>query len=73
MRWQRTLLDAMAYCAGQMLATGFAPGAACAHERRAAQGQPFHALLREIETLRVEVLHPLRTSDRLDAAVHQLR
>ena len=72
-RWQQVLLDAMAYCAGQMLATGFAPELRVRMSAEQRKAQPFHALLREIETLRVEVLHPLRTSDRLDAAVHQLR
>ncbi len=72
-RWQQVLLDAMAYCAGQMLATGFAPELRVRMSTEQRKAQPFHALLREIETLRVEVLHPLRTSDRLDAAVHQLR
>ena len=72
-RWQQVLLDAMAYCAGQMLATGFAPELRVRMSAEQRKAQPFHALLREIETLRVEVLRPLRTSDRLDAAVHQLR
>jgi hypothetical protein len=28
--WERNLLDAITYCAGQILSTGFAPSCACA-------------------------------------------
>lgn len=72
-RWQAVLLDAITYCAGQMLANGFAPELRLRMSDAAREAQPFHALLREIETLRVEVLHPLRTSERQDAAVQRLR
>ena len=71
--WQRVLLDALSYCAGQMLATGFAPELRLRMSQEAREAQPFHALLREVESLRVEILHPLRTTDRLDAAVQGLR
>ncbi len=72
-QWQRALLDAITYCAGQILATGFAPELRLrmSDEERAAQ--PFHALVRDAESLRVEVLHPLRTDGRLQQAVQGLR
>ena len=39
----------------------------------AREAQPFHALIRDVESLRVEVEHPLRTGDRLQEAVQRLR
>lgn len=71
--WQRTLLDAMTYCAGQILATGFAPELRLRMSAQARGQQPFHALIRDVESLRVEVLHPLRTPERLQATAQQLR
>ena len=72
-RWQRSLLDAITYCAGQILSTGFAPELRLRMSESARDAQPFHDLIRDVESLRVEVLLPLRTTDRLDAAVLRLR
>ncbi|WP_404300745.1 site-specific recombinase [Alicycliphilus denitrificans] len=71
--WQRALLDAITYCAGQILATGFAPELRLRMSEAVRAEQPFHALLRDAESLRVEVLHPLRTGERLQQAVQGLR
>ncbi|HQQ70212.1 MAG TPA: site-specific recombinase [Alicycliphilus sp.] len=71
--WQRDLLDAISYCAGQILSTGFAPELRLRMSEAARADQPFHALLRAAESLRVEVLHPLRTDDRLQQTVQGLR
>ncbi len=72
-RWQRDLLDAMTYCAGQILSTGFAPELRLRMGAAARQAQPFHALIRDVESLRVEVLHGLRTPERLDQSAQRLR
>jgi len=72
-QWQRALLDAITYCAGQILSTGFAPEMRLRMSESAREAQPFHALIRDVESLRVEVLHALRTTDRLDEAVQRLR
>lgn len=72
-RWQRALLDAMTYCAGQILSTGFAPELRLRMTPEAREAQPFHALIRDVESLRVEVLHSLRTTDRLQATAQRLR
>ena len=72
-RWQRTLLDAMTYCAGQILSTGFAPELRLRMSESAREAQPFAALIRDVESLRVEVLHALRTPDRLNEAAQRLR
>ena len=72
-RWQRDLLDAMTYCAGQILSTGFAPELRLRMGAAARQAQPFHALIRDVESLRVEVLHGLRTPERLEQSAQRLR
>lgn len=72
-RWHKALLDAITYCAGQILSTGFAPELRLRMSEAARESQPFHALIHDVESLRVEVLHGLRTPDRLDAAVQRLR
>ena len=72
-RWQKALLDAITYCAGQILSTGFAPELRLRMSEAARDAQPFHDLIRDVESLRVEVLHGLRTPERLDAAVQRLR
>ncbi len=71
--WKQALLDAITYCAGQILSTGFAPELRLRMSDEARQAQPFHALIRDVESLRVEVLHGLRTRERLDAAAQRLR
>ena len=72
-RWHRVLLDAITYCAGQILSTGFAPELRLRMSESAREAQPFHALIRDVESLRVEVLHALRTPDRLNEAAQRLR
>lgn len=71
--WQKTVLDAITYCAGQILSTGFAPELRLRMSDAAREAQPFHALIRDVESLRVEVLHGLRTRERLDEAAQRLR
>ncbi|MGE4329918.1 site-specific recombinase [Diaphorobacter sp.] len=71
--WQCALLDAITYCAGQILSTGFAPELRLRMSQEVRDQRPFHALIRDAESLRVEVLHPLRTGDRLQEAVQRLR
>ncbi|WP_027994501.1 site-specific recombinase [Simplicispira psychrophila] len=72
-RWQKTLLDAITYCAGQILSTGFAPELRLRMSDAAREAQPFHALIRDVESLRIEVLHSLRTTDRLEETAQRLR
>lgn len=72
-RWHKALLDAITYCAGQILSTGFAPELRLRMSPAARDAQPFHALIRDVESLRVEVLHGLRTPERLQEAAQRLR
>jgi site-specific recombinase len=71
--WHRALLDAITYCAGQILSTGFAPELRLRMSQAARDAQPFHALIRDVESLRIEYLHALRTPDRLNEAAQRLR
>ena len=71
--WQHALLNAITYCAGQILANGFAPELRLRMNEDARQARPFHDLIRDTESLRVEVLHGLRTPDRLLEAEKRLR
>ncbi len=71
--WQQTLLSAITYCAGQILSTGFSPELRLRMSESARDSQPFHALIHDVENLRVEVLLALRTPDRLEAAEQRLR
>ena len=72
-RWKKTLLDAITYCAGQILSTGFAPELRLRMSDAAREAQPFHALISDIESLRIEVLHGLRTPERLQETAQRLR
>ena len=71
--WHRLLLDAITYCAGQILSAGFAPELRLRMSESARAAQPSHALIRDVESLRVEVVHALRTPDRLNEAAQRLR
>lgn len=71
--WQHALLGAITYCAGQILSTGFAPELRLRMSEEIRDAQPFHALIHDVESLRVEVLHGLRTPDRLQQAEARLR
>ena len=71
--WERNLLDAITYCAGQILSTGFAPELRLRMSEQAREEKPFHALIHDVENLRVEIMLPLRTTDRRDAAAVRLR
>lgn len=71
--WQHALLNAITYCAGQILSNGFAPELRLRMSEEARDARPFHDLIRDVESLRVEVLHGLRTPDRLNEAERRLR
>ena len=71
--WEHALLNAITYCAGQILANGFAPELRLRMSEEARDQRAFHDLIRDVESLRVEVLHGLRTTDRLEAAEKRLR
>ena len=53
--WRHALLNAITYCAGQILSTGFAPELRLRMSEEAREAQPFHALIRDVESLRAVV------------------
>lgn len=71
--WQHALINAITYCAGQILANGFSPELRLRMSEEARDSRPFHDLIRDVESLRIEVLHSLRTPDRLQEAERRLR
>jgi len=71
--WQHALLDAIVYCAGQVLSTGFAPELRLRMSTAAREAQPFHALLHDVEALRAEVRRSPRDGQALEQAAQQLR
>ena len=71
--WQHTVLDAITYCSGQILSTGFAPELRLRMSAAARDARPFHTLTRDVEALRTEVLRPDHTPAAVDAAAQQLR
>ncbi|MBQ0133445.1 MAG: recombinase, partial [Comamonas sp.] len=71
--WQQALLNAITYCAGQILSNGFSPELRLRMSEEAREARPFHDLIRDVESLRIEVLHGLRTPDRLIEAERRLR
>ena len=71
--WEHILLDAITYCAGQMLSTGYAPELRLRMSDAARQARPFHALMHDVEALRAQVLQPVRQPEAIEAALLQLR
>ena len=67
------MLDAITYCSGQILSTGFAPELRLRMSVAARDARPFHALTRDVEALRSEVLRPDANPAAVDAAAQQLR
>ncbi len=71
--WQHALLGAITYCTGQILANGFSPELRLRMSEEAREQQPFHALIHDADNLRLEVVHGLRTPERLEQAEQRLR
>jgi site-specific recombinase len=71
--WQYLLLDAITYCAGQILSTGFAPELRLRMSETAREAQPFHALIRDVEQLRRQVLAMPADPQAVEQAAQQLR
>ena len=71
--WRHALLGAITYCAGQILANGFSPELRLRMSEEAREEQPFHALIHDVESFRIEFVHGVRTPERLELAEHRLR
>ncbi len=55
--WQGLILNAITYCAGQILASGFTPELRLRMSGSAQNTQPFYALISHMEDLRKAILH----------------
>ena len=71
--WEHILLDAITYCAGQILSTGYAPELRLRMSAAAREARPFHALMHDVEALRAQVLQPVRDPSAIEAAAQGLR
>ena len=71
--WRHALLGAITYCAGQILANGFSPELRLRMSEEAREEQPFHALIHDVESVRIEFVHGVRTPERLEQAEQRLR
>ena len=71
--WRHALLGAITYCAGQILANGFSPELRLRMREEAREEQPFHALIHDVESFRIEFVHGVRTPERLEQAEQRLR
>ena len=71
--WRHALLGAITYCAGQILANGFSPELRLRMSEEAREEQPFHALIHDVESFRIEFVHGVRTPERLEQAEQRLR
>jgi len=71
--WEHILLDAITYCAGQMLSTGYAPELRLRMSAAAREARPFHALMHDVEALRTQVLQPVRDPAAIESAAQGLR
>ena len=71
--WEHILLDAITYCAGQMLSTGYAPELRLRMSAAAREARPFHALMHDVEALRAQVLQPVRDPAAIESAAQGLR
>jgi len=71
--WQHTLLDAITYCAGQVVATGFSPELRLRMADAAREARPFQGVMMDVEWVRAEVLRRPRDPQALADAVQQLR
>ncbi len=55
--WQHLVLNALTYCAGQILASGFTPELRLRMSGSAQNTQPFYSLISHVEDLRKAMLH----------------
>jgi len=71
--WQRELLEAINYCAGQIRAAGFAAELRQRMSAPSRQTQPFHELASDVEALRAAFVATPREPQEVDAAAQRLR
>ncbi|MDM0117058.1 site-specific recombinase [Variovorax sp. J22R133] len=67
-RWRESLLDAVTYCASQVVAAGFSPELRLRMNDTVREARPFHVLLNHLDDLRDEAMRTPVNEEALQAA-----
>lgn len=67
-RWRHTVMDAVTYCASQVVATGFSPELRLRMSPELVAARPFHALMADLDGLREQMFAQPRDEAALQAA-----
>jgi len=67
-RWRHTVMDAVTYCASQVVAAGFSPELRLRMSAELGATRPFHALMADLDHLREQVLAQPCDEEALQAA-----
>ncbi|MEJ8847031.1 site-specific recombinase [Variovorax rhizosphaerae] len=67
-RWQHDILDAITFCASQVVATGFSAELRNGMDETGRESEPFHHLMPDLDALREEVVREPRNPEALQAA-----
>ncbi|WP_422823857.1 site-specific recombinase [Variovorax robiniae] len=67
-RWQHSVLDAITFCASQVVATGFSAELRAGMSGSLRESEPFHQLMPDLDALREELVRQPRDPETLQAA-----
>ncbi|MGJ7614484.1 MULTISPECIES: site-specific recombinase [unclassified Variovorax] len=67
-RWRHTVMDAVTYCASQVVAAGFAPELRLRMSAELGAARPFHSLMADLDELREQMFAPPCNEEALQAA-----
>jgi site-specific recombinase len=67
-RWRHTVMDAVTYCASQVVAAGFSPELRLRMSAELGAARPFHALMADLDHLREQMFLQPRDEDALQGA-----
>jgi site-specific recombinase len=67
-RWRHTVMDAVTYCASQVVAAGFSPELRLRMSAELGAARPFHSLMADLDELREQMFAQPRNDEALQAA-----
>ena len=67
-RWRHTVMDAVTYCASQVVAAGFSPELRLRMSAELGATRPFHSLMADLDELREQMFAQPRNEEALQAA-----
>ena len=67
-RWRHTVMDAVTYCASQVVAAGFSPELRLRMSAELGAARPFHSLMADLDELREQMFAQPRDEEALQAA-----